>query len=307
MKVTASVSADDVRRRYYESAGYSMWITEMQLDPLQLIVCDDSTGKFFRVPVTLSGSEFEFGDPVEVAIQYTDVKGKAAASAIVWASRDESLGGMPGGAPTPPAPPTNAPVTPAEAARRIHNAPVAAATGPTKEGPEMDPAKMREALGLAADASDDEVKAALASAGLAGAPPAPPTPEPEPDAAETLPPVVPVPAAASGAVVLDQAMYATLRQQAQRGDEAFRKLRENECESVLDGAVKAGKIPPGRREHYKTLWAADPEGTKQLIDGLAANVIPVMASGYPGVGDETEQDLIYAAMYPDSKVGGGRG
>lgn len=174
----------------------------------------------------------------------------------------------------------------------------------------MDPAKLREALGLTPDSSDTEVTAALASAGLApsSTPAAPAAGDPTPDPAPALPPPVPtVSAGSSDAVLLDPAQYNALRQQAQRGDEAWRKLRENECEQVLDTAIKAGKFPPARRDHWKTLWAADPDGTKATIDKLAANVIPVSASGYPGVGDETETDIVYGSMYPDTKVGAGRG
>jgi hypothetical protein len=307
-KVSATASTEDIRRAYYETAGYSLWITEFQLDPLQLIVCDDATGKYFRVGVNLSGDNFTFDDAVEVAVQYADVPAgtKAARSAIAWASRDVSRQGMPAPAAKPAAK-----VTPAQAAQQIHNAPVAGqANGPhKKEGPAMDPAKIREALGLTAEAPDTEVQAALAAAGLA---PAPASTEPAPaptggvNADEVLPPVQPT-AASGDAVLLDPVQYNALRTSAARGEEAWRKMREAECGAVLDAAIKAGKFPPARREHYEKLWAADPDGTKDMVEKLAANVIPIMTSGYPGVGDETEQEMAYAAMYPTSKVGGGRG
>jgi hypothetical protein len=204
---------------------------------------------------------------------------------------------------TPPEP--GGPEEPADLSEQDIQDPAAEAVVPPEEEKEagMDPAKIRERLGLDDDVSDDDVMEALVYAGF--------TPAPEPAAEEAvLPPtVVPVAAAggASDAVLLDPAQYNALRQQAQRGEEAWRKLRENECEQVLASAVKAGKFPPARREHWKTLWAADPDGTKATIEKLAANVIPVSASGYPGVGDETEQDLIYSAMYPDTKAGGSRG
>jgi len=298
--VSASVSTEDIRRAYYETAGYSLWITEFEINPLQLIVCDDSTGKYYRVGVNVDGDAFTFDDAVEVAIQYADVTAAAAPrAALAWASRDESRTGMP--TPQPPAR-----LTPAQAAQRIHNAPVAAsASGPTKEGPTMDPAKIREALGLAADAPDDDVAAALASAGFGGAPAATPPVQPP---ADQLPPVQPVAAASSDAILLDPVQYNALRVSAARGEEAWRKLREAECAGVLDAAIKAGKFPPARREHYEKLWAADPDGTKAMVESLASNVIPIMSSGYPGVGDETEQDLVYASMYPSTpKVGGQRG
>lgn len=296
-KVTASVSSDDIRRAYYEQAGYSMWISELQINPLQLIVEDDATGKHYRVPVDMSGDSLTLGEPVEVAVEYVDAASPSAKAAarsraqgLSWASRDESRQGMPS---------TSAPA----AARRIHQAPVAGqANGPTQEGPAMDPAKLREALGLTADASDDEVKSALASAGLANQPDPPPDPQPQPtpptdpDPDTVLPPKMPA-NAAGDAILLDPVQYSALRTAAVRGEEAWRKMREAHCATVLDAAIKAGKFPPSRREAYEKLWAADPDGTEEMVKNLQANVIPVMASGYPGVTDETEQDMVYAAMY----------
>lgn len=190
----------------------------------------------------------------------------------------------------------------------------------SQEGAGMDPAKLREALGLSADASDSDVTAAITAAGLVkasappepkpGDPPTPPNPtDPDKDEGKepTLPPKVTVAGQGSDAVLLDPAQFRALQAQAVRGDEAYRKMKEAECETVLDAAIKAGKFPPARRDHWKSLWAADPDGTKATIDRLAPNVIPVTLDGYPGVGDETEQELIYNAMYPPDKSGAGRG
>jgi len=181
-------------------------------------------------------------------------------------------------------------------------APQAAAPPKRKKeaGMPMDPAKFREALGLTDDLTNDEVMDALAEAGFH---PASGDGGGESDGGTLLPPIVPSPVTAASVITLDPAQYSALRVQATRGEEAWRKLRENECDSVLAAAVKAGKFPPARLDYWKKLWAADPDGTKVTVDNLQANVIPVMASGYPGVGDETETDLVYAAMYPGSKVG----
>jgi hypothetical protein len=177
-------------------------------------------------------------------------------------------------------------------------------TSETKEkGAGMDPAKIREALGLPADASDDAVQAALLEHGLAPKPSAPAVtqvPETKEESEEQLPPVRQLPVAAGAQVItLDPEQFKALQAQARRGDEAFRQLRESECEQVLDKAIKAGKFPPARREHWKALWAQDPDGTKETIERLQSGVIPVHASGYPGVGDETEADMLYNQMFPE--------
>src|SRR6185437_10497857 len=77
--LAAGVTTEDVRRAYYDapSTTNAMWITEMQLDPPQLIVADESTSKVYRVPVTIKGSEITFGDQVEVEVEYVDVAAAA--------------------------------------------------------------------------------------------------------------------------------------------------------------------------------------------------------------------------------------
>lgn len=118
--IQARVSAEDVSRAYYQTAGYSNWITAMHVDPLELVTCDDSTGDYFRVPVTLgSDDEFEFGEPVKVKVEYVDVKTPASGdkvkataavytddtgtmrlSSIAWTGRDAALD-IVGGEPRP--------------------------------------------------------------------------------------------------------------------------------------------------------------------------------------------------------------
>ncbi len=82
------LTTEDVRRQYYDqqSVSYSMWITEMQLDPPQLIVCDEASDKVYRVPVTIKGGTVTFGDPVEVVVEYADVKAKVAAAKTITAA-----------------------------------------------------------------------------------------------------------------------------------------------------------------------------------------------------------------------------
>jgi hypothetical protein len=105
----AGVTVDDVRRMYYDSeAGknYNLWICEMQLSPPQLIICDDSSAKTYRVPIKISGSDVTFSDPVEVEVEYVDVAASVAAVAAaravlgapepagLWASAEESRAGL---------------------------------------------------------------------------------------------------------------------------------------------------------------------------------------------------------------------
>lgn len=329
-----AVSDEDVRRAYYETAGYSMWITSMQLDPLQLMVCDDASGKYYRVPISLSGDKFDFGDPVEVAIEYKDVStpegAKAAASTVVWTSRATSIAldhaepGEPQESPQPPEQPpagpapTNPPapnpptqpapstvprVDPAAGAalRGMAGAPVKPpaaakpAAAPTNERlSNVDGIKMREALGLATDASDEELWAAIAAAQ--------PTPEPAPEATPDVASVAAAAQAAAGShgdmLLVDRSQIVALQASARKGEEAWAQLRTSERDQVLKQAMADGKFPPARRDHYQKLWDADPEGTRALVAALAPNLIPTSLSGHMGSDEAaSEAAVAYDALY----------
>jgi hypothetical protein len=78
----AAITELDVRRAYYEASGVAQtfWITELQMDPAQLIVADEATSKVYRVPfhINASSGEVQFDDPQEVAIRYEDLGALAA-------------------------------------------------------------------------------------------------------------------------------------------------------------------------------------------------------------------------------------
>lgn len=312
--VKASVSVEDISRQYYETAGYSMWITAMHVDPLELIASDDATGKNYRIPVQLgTGDKFEFGEPQEVAVVYQDVKAAAAAMPVRFADKRAALlaagkneDGSDRVAPT---------ITPAGAAIRktadkialeapavletqvesdekTPDAPEAA--GPTttpKEASSVDATKIREALGLGPDATDAEVSEAFAAQAAASAPPAATTPDP----AATLSAIAP---ADGGAVLLDPDNYKALVAMAAKGQTAFEQMQRNERDHVLDQAVKDGRFPVSRLAAYQSMWDRDPAATKAYIELMPRNSVPVMASGFLGAEiSANETDLAYEAMY----------
>lgn len=98
----AGVTTEDVRRAYYAQPGMMLtyWITEMQLDPPQLIVCDEATENVYRVPVKIaSGGGVTFGDPVQVKVEYADVAaGRRTGAVLVYATASESRAGVVEGA-----------------------------------------------------------------------------------------------------------------------------------------------------------------------------------------------------------------
>lgn len=199
-----------------------------------------------------------------------------------------------------------------------------------ERGAGMDPVKIREALGLPADASDADVKRALAAAGLTpdpatppdpSQPPPPPGPDPvgdpgqpnpapAPSGAVDLPRDVPQPlaaaAAAAGAVVLDKGVWNELQDRVKVGEHAARRLHEQDRDNIIAAAVNEGRIPPANKDYWARLWDRDPKGTTDVIASLQRNLIPVQATGYMGsLGDDDAPDP-YAPLFPPTADAKGR-
>ena len=155
-----------------------------------------------------------------------------------------------------------------------------------------DPAKIREALGLAADASPDEVRAELVTAGLIPEPAE--TPEPQPVAASANKP---------GTIVLASSVWDETQKTIKTLTDFVNKTKRDERDEVIAKAVIAGKFTPAQKPHFSKLWDADPDGTRNLIGALTPNsALAVMASGYAGDADDLDSE--YAALYSDvRKVG----
>lgn len=261
-EVAASVTTEDVRRAYYDTAGWSLWIEEFSLDPLQLIVVDDETGERSRIPVSVApdgdGAEgVTFGDPVPVVVRYEDVSGEpaddtdeseavaASANVLRYASRAESR-----------------PDARVEAAT-----PAAAADGATTEGESgveitnEQLAALRTALGLDDDADIDAIIAAVEKAVAAAA-----------DAAAASDGQVAA-AAADSVVTIEREAFASLQREAALGRQAHERQEREDRERVVDEAIAAGKIPPARRDHWLTLMSADEEGTTKVLKDIPAETV----------------------------------
>jgi peptidoglycan hydrolase-like protein with peptidoglycan-binding domain len=175
---------------------------------------------------------------------------------------------------------------------RAPNAPAPEAVAQPPKGTGMDPAMIREALGLPADASDDEVKAAVVTAGLA-------PPNPEPVEASEAPEAVKH-TATSGTVVLASSVWDETQKTIKNLTAHVEKQKRDERDEVIAKAVVAGKFTPAQKPHFSRLWDADPDGTRVLIDTLTPNsALAVLASGYAD--GDGEADAEYAALY--RKVG----
>ena len=321
--IQASVSVEDISRQYYESAGYSMWITAMHVDPLELIASDDSSGKFFRIPVELSGDKFEFGEAQEVAINYVEVPVAAKALPHRWDSRKAALaaaGKAEDGADLKPKAAVAGELT--GAAANLAGAPdggaavrkMAAAVTKTpeadtgsgsatseQEGLSVDKAKIKEGLGLAADASDEEMNTALAALSASdGKTPAVTSAPTGTDPASLLAAIP----QGSDAIVLDLDNYKALLGAADKGVKAFEAMQRGERDSFLGAACREGRFPVAKLDSYKAMWDQNPGATKSFVELMPKNAVPVMNVGFLGAEvDKNESDLAYDGMYPEVRRG----
>lgn len=267
--VLAAVEVEDVRRAYYDTLGGDQawwWIRAIRLDPEELIV-DDDEGGLYRVPFSIKGTDITFSDPVEVRIEYVDTPAdvkadRAQHTLALFASRAESR-----------------PDTP-------------------EEVDTMDPTVIRERLGLAEDASDDDVLAAIDAARA----PAEPDHEPEPEPSEE-PGSEPGSEIPDGMTLIDNETLSQLRQGAEMGVAARRQQVEAERSQLLAAAIDDGRIPPSRREHYAALLEADEDGTRQLLASLAPGIIPVDERGASGEGSGIEAEAYPKSWLPELSRG----
>lgn len=308
--VQARTDVDDVRRQYYQtldSSQYWWWVRSQYYNPDELIVEDEESGELYRVPFTTdSNGEASFSDPIAVRIEYEDKPEKdqpkkeeteaamAAAMTLlkrrpekVFASRAESREGV-----------------------------VVAGTAT------VDPAALRQALGLESDASDEDVVQAMADAGMINMPgdetgstgivapgsEQPGTSEsgagvPGNDPEDVTGPSNndkgdPATTAPTGTVMVDAAMLENLKRQAARGDQARKVQEDSDRDATILAAVRAGKIPKSREAHWQAQWKNDAEGTKHLLTasvekgGLAPGLIPVVEEG-TSPSDEALSDDAY--------------
>jgi hypothetical protein len=283
-QITAAATTDDVRRAYYSGPGsdWDLWIREMYVDPPELIVDNDGDGSILRVPYSIDeAGEVTFGEPQKVKVTYVNARAASGdEQRVVFASRAESRPGQRPEASTTPDPSTAPAAEPA--------APGGTTSTNESEGTMPDLSEgVRERLGLAADAGEDTILAALDEALTKRA-------ETPPVAASTPP---------DGTVLIESAVLEELRVQAAAGAEARAQQQLEHRTRTVDAAISEGRIAPARRDHWLAQLAADP-GAETVLASLAKGTVPLTELGAPGSGEDTsEDDAVYASIYGDQKKG----
>ena len=162
---------------------------------------------------------------------------------------------------------------------------------------EADMATLNESLasrlGIAADADDETVLAALDEA-LAEQAQEPAEQAPS-DAGEVTAEQVTNYANRHGFVVVDRAQHEDYIAAANEGRAArAQQLREGD-EALVDGAIRAGKFGPGRRDHWLNSLKRDREGATEAINSLAAGLVPLAEVGH-GVDPEPTGGTDFASV-----------
>lgn len=317
----ASANLDDVRRAFYgeyveaNQDAFWWWIRAVLVDPNELVVEDDETGQLYKMSFSAgSKGEITFGEPEEVRIEYVPDSSKKAAAGFVAAALSvdrQVLGSF-----------NN---------RAESGAPDRSANA---SGGAMDPKLIRQRLGLAETASDDEVESALAElrqltgeeTPISALPPQqhpgtgdrgndtvlPPAPSPDaatpesvqnapandPNAAPVEDPGPPAQAAGlpPGMVAIDQEMLRQLQAGAQAGLALQRTAQENTVQSLVAAAISDGRIPPARAAAWTQYLGTDFEGGKAALASLQPGLVPLQEVGHNGV---TENGELAGPAYPE--------
>lgn len=154
---------------------------------------------------------------------------------------------------------------------RTHKPPTASADGPTHtEGGSAvalsnEQITMRRNLGIAEDADEATMAAALAEALAERAePPAEPA----------------VPQIPEGMALVDSALLTQIQGDAAAGRTAQTTLATQERDREINAAFAAGKIAATSREKLVEAWDKDPVTTKAVLDTLTPGLIPVSTVGH---------------------------
>lgn len=166
---------------------------------------------------------------------------------------------------------------------------------PNPQGAHMDPKILRTSLGLAEDASDEDVTARLAE--LHARPTAESVTEQVAAAAQQAKDEA---IAASAATAPTAEHLAALQADAAAGREARELLAAQDRETFIAAAMGKGKIPPAAKGSYLEQLAkgGDIEAqTRAFIDGLPEGTVPVVEIGASG-GPTDDPELTTTGLFP---------
>ncbi|MBO3663726.1 head maturation protease, ClpP-related [Microbacterium stercoris] len=142
-------------------------------------------------------------------------------------------------------------------------------------------AGLRERLGVTdADASDETLLAALDQV--------------LEEQAEN--PAAPAASIPEGAVVMDAAALAELRENAALGAQARREQESTRRDNIVDAALAEGRIAASSRESWRAQLDKDEEGITALLQSFPKNAVPVAEIGHSDTVTSAD-DALYGSVY----------
>ncbi|WBB94196.1 phage protease [Verrucosispora sp. WMMC514] len=314
----------EILRDAFNASGAppTQWVVEARAD--EVIVVDDadpSDRKFTRVPAVISGDQVVFGQ----AQPYDPETDRIVVYASAAESRPLTLPANPVTDPVdlPPAPepepapnpePANPAPDPGSEPAVTPDAPTTGGGAPVPPAAEPDNAPtepkegegpvstlstdVRSRLGLAEDADDAAVLAAL-------------------DAVRTKADAAPNPEQVAASAAAEQELRKEVEVLASTVKDVTAKLATVEAEkaatvkaSVLDDAVRQGKIKPADRDQWATDYDEAPNAITRVLASIAPQTaVPTVLAGHAGSGDDTGPvdgitDDVFNAMFGiDAKTG----
>lgn len=310
--VAAAVGTDDLRKVFYndfaEGDRYWWWIRQTFLSP-QLLIVDDDEGQLYAMTYTVNGDVVEFGEPQEIFTQYVyTASGQVAAGrgenpepVVAYLYKDSNrvaASGAPEFVIKPGSDPAAVYASAAESRPADHNkeAPVAKPTNATTLS--VDRNALIARLGLAEDATEEEITAALAA----------PVEEDKTDDTETDDETEDAPEgdpakASTLTRTVDAATFDDMQRRLKGHDESAVKAERTRRDGIVEQAASKGRITRARKAAWRTAYDKDPEGTETLLTasvdkgGLPENMVPVEEIGT----DATESVSASAGGTPDDK------
>ena len=107
--------------------------------------------------------------------------------------------------------------------------------------------------------------------------------------------------APEGTVLLDEGKYQALQADAAAGRAARDEQVRAQRAALVESAIKDGKVPPARRDHWIAALNADEEGASAALAALAPGLIPTESLGH-SVEVESAEDSAYSSIYPSKEA-----
>lgn len=100
-------------------------------------------------------------------------------------------------------------------------------------------------------------------------------------------------ASEDGVVVIDVASYRRYRQRDRIAGQVEEQMRRRDRDELIEEAIADGKFGPARRQHYRDRYDDDPQHVTRLIARLSPGTVPIDERGGDAPTDEAEDSTAY--------------